>query len=134
MKLSEKPPKKVALNITPLIDVLFILIIFFTVSSTFLEQPGIELKLPEAESSRTHTHQKQIIYVDNNQTIFLNKEQVSLDQLASKVENRLKDQSDKSVVLRADSDVSHGLIIRIMDSLRQRGIYKIVISTEKPAN
>jgi biopolymer transport protein ExbD len=132
MKLLEKPPKKIALNITPLIDVLFILIIFFTVSSTFLEQPGIELKLPDAESSQTYTAQKVIIYVDENETIFLNDEQVNIEILVGYVQAKLAEQKDKSVVLRADAKVDHGVIIKIMDLLRKKGIYKIIISTEKP--
>jgi biopolymer transport protein ExbD len=132
MKLLEKPPKKIALNITPLIDVLFILIIFFTVSSTFLEQPGIELKLPDAESSQTHTAQKVIIYVDKDETIFLNDEQVNLEILVGYVQAKLAEQKDKSVVLRADTEVNHGVVIKIMDLLRKKGIYKIIISTNKP--
>ena len=71
MKLQDKKNKKITLNMTSLIDVLFILIIFFTVSSTFLEQPGIELKLPEAKSSEGHTAQKIIIYVDKDKNVFL---------------------------------------------------------------
>ena len=132
MRLLEKPPKKIALNITPLIDVLFILIIFFTVSSTFLEQPGIELKLPDAESSQTYTTQKVVIYVDKNETIYLNDEQVNIDFLVEYVQAKLAEQKEKSVVLRADTEVDHGTIINIMDLLRKKGIYKIVVSTEKP--
>ena len=132
MKLSQKPPKKVALNITPLIDVLFILIIFFTVSSTFLEQPGIELKLPDAESSQTYTAQKVIVYVDKMDKTFLNDKEVNIDQLAESVSAMLAEQEDKNVVIRADSEVEHGIIIHVMDLLRKKGIYKIIISTEKP--
>jgi biopolymer transport protein ExbD len=134
MKLLEKPPKKLGINLTSLIDVLFILIIFFTVSSTFLEQPGIELKLPEAESSQSHTAQKVIIYVDTGEQLFLNSEPVTLENLAQSVESLISAQTDKSVVLNADKQVPHGLVIKIMDSLRKRGIYKIVISTNKPAS
>ena len=132
MKLLEKPPKKIGINLTPLIDVLFILIIFFTVSSTFLEQPGIELKLPEAESSQSHTAQKVIVYVDNDENIFLNDDPVELDNVAEAVEALISAPTDKSVVLHADEEVSHGIIINIMDLLRKRGIYKIIISTSKP--
>ncbi len=132
MKLLDKAPKKIALNITPLIDVLFILIIFFTVSSTFLEQPGIELKLPDAESSQTYTTQKVVIYVDKNETLYLNDEEVKINFLVEYVQAKLAEQKEKSVVLRADSEVDHGVIIHIMDLLRKKGIYKIVISTEKP--
>jgi biopolymer transport protein ExbD len=134
MKLLEKPPKKLGINLTSLIDVLFILIIFFTVSSTFLEQAGIELKLPEAESSQSHTAQKVIIYVGAGEQMFLNDKPVTLENLAQSVESLISAQTDKSVVLNADEHVAHGLIIKIMDRLRKRGIYKIVISTNKPAS
>jgi len=132
MKLLEKPAKKIGINLTPLIDVLFILIIFFTVSSTFLEQPGIELKLPEAESSQSHTAQKVIVYVDSEENLFLNDDPVELENVAKAVEKLISAQTDKSVVLHADEEVSHGIIIKIMDLLRKQGIYKIVISTSKP--
>jgi biopolymer transport protein ExbD len=132
MKLAEKQVKKIAINLTSLIDVLFILIIFFTVSSTFLEQPGIELKLPEAESSESHTAQKIIVYVDRDENIFLNDDPTGIDSVADQVERLVSAQTDKSVVLHADEDVTHGMVVRIMDLLRRRGIYKIIISTQKP--
>ncbi len=132
MKLLEKPARKIGINLTPLIDVLFILIIFFTVSSTFLEQPGIELKLPEAESSQSHTAQKVIVYVDKEENVFLNDDPVELENVAEAVNALISAQTDKSVVLHADEEVSHGIIISIMDLLRKRGIYKIIISTSKP--
>lgn len=132
MKLSEKPPRKIGINLTPLIDVLFILIIFFTVSSTFMEQPGIELKLPEAESSQSHTAQKVIVYVDKDQNLFLNDDPVTIETLPEAVESLISAQTDKSVVLNADKAVAHGIIIEVMDRLRKQGIYKIVVSTSKP--
>jgi len=132
MRLNAKKTKKANLNLTSLIDVLFILIIFFTVSSTFLEQPGIELKLPEAESSEGHTAQKIIVYVDKNRNIFLNDDIVTENNLVAEIKKMAELQKDKSIVLKADSDVTHGLVIKIMDLLRQQGIYKIVVSTVKP--
>ena len=112
MKLLEKAPKKVALNITPLIDVLFILIIFFTVSSTFLEQPGIELSLPDAESGQAHTAQKVMIFVDKDENVYLNDRKIPIDSLAVRTVNLIKDQSEKSVILRADKSVEHGTVSR----------------------
>ncbi|MGD9488369.1 MAG: ExbD/TolR family protein [Calditrichaceae bacterium] len=132
MKLANKKIRKISINMTSLIDVLFILIIFFAVSSTFLEQPGIELELPEAVSSETHTTQKIIIYVDKDQNIFLNDDLVSMNNLLDEVKKLVKAKDDKSIVLKADSRVTHGWIIKIMDALRKEGIYKIVVSTIKP--
>ncbi|HID39047.1 MAG TPA: biopolymer transporter ExbD [Calditrichaeota bacterium] len=132
MKLKDKKNKKITLNMTSLIDVLFILIIFFTVSSTFLEQPGIELKLPEAKSSEGHTAQKIIIYVDKDKNVFLNDKLVSINNLIEDVKKMANFRKDKSIVLKADSEVTHGLVIKIMDLLREQGIYKIIVSTKKP--
>jgi biopolymer transport protein ExbD len=134
MQLKEKKLKKVSMNLTSLIDVLFILIIFFTVSSTFLEQPGIELDPPKAQSSEGHTTQKIIIYVDKEENVFLNDNVVSINNLVEEIDKLTILQKDKSVVLKADSGVKHGLIITIMDLLRQHGIYKVVVSTIKPTS
>ncbi len=134
MKLLTKEKRRLTINLTPLIDVLFILIIFFAVSSTFLEQPGIELDLPKAKSSEGHTTQRIIIYVDKDQNIFLNDNIVTINNLIDEVKKLADVRQDKSIVLKADAAVPHGLIITIMDLLRQQGIYKIVVSTIKPAN
>ena len=132
MKLLTKEKRHVNINLTSLIDVLFILIIFFSVSSTFLEQPGIELDLPKAISSKAHTAQKVIIYVDKDENIFLNDNIVSLSNLKTEMKKLANIRKDQSIVLKADASVHHGLVISIMDLLRQQGIYKIVISTVKP--
>ncbi len=134
MKLLVKEKKRLSVNLTPLIDVLFILIIFFAVSSTFLEQPGIELDLPKAKSSEGHTTQKVIIYVDKDKHIFLNDNIVSMNNLIDEVKKLADIRKDKSIVIKADAAVPHGIIISIMDLLREQGIYKIVISTVKPQN
>ena len=133
MKILTVKKRKAGINMTSLIDVLFILIIFFTVSTTFIEQPGIELNLPQAKSTEGHTAQKVIVYVDREKNIFLNDEIVTLKNLAIKVKELADLQKDKSIVLKADSDVTHGLVIQIMDLLREQGIYKIVVSTKKPS-
>jgi biopolymer transport protein ExbD len=132
MNLSSKPKKKIILNITSLIDVLFILIIFFVVSSTFLEQPAIKLNLPEASTSEAYAVQKVVLYIDQEENMFLNDKPVKEETVAESVEQLISAQTDKSLVLKADDKVTHGLVIRIMDALRKKGIYKIVVSTTKP--
>jgi biopolymer transport protein ExbD len=132
MQYSKNQQKKVTLNLTSLMDIMFILIIFFTITSTFLEQPGIELKLPEAESSETYTAEKVIVFIDAQGAIYINKNKIQLDELASTVSELLHAQSEKTVVLRADEQTAHGLVIKVMDLLRKKGIYKIIVSTSKP--
>jgi biopolymer transport protein ExbD len=132
MKLSTKKSKKLTLNMTSLIDVLFILIIFFAVSSTFLEQPGIELKLPDAESSESYTTQKVILYIDKDDNLFLNDQMISENTMIEEIKNLGRLSEESSIVLKADTEVDHGEIIKIMDILRKNKFYKLVISTNIP--
>lgn len=117
---------------TSLIDVLFILIIFFAVSSTFLEQPGIELKLPDAQSSESYTTQKIILYIDKDNNLFLNDQMISENTMIEEIQKLGKIKKDKSIVLKADTKVDHGEVIKIMDILRQNKFYKLIISTNIP--
>lgn len=132
MKLISKQKKSVVLNMTSLIDVLFILIIFFAVSSTFLEQPGIQLTLPKAESQENFTTQKIIIYIDPDETIYFNEQQVKTNELVAKIKTIDPSLTTENIVLKADSKVDHGKVIEVMDLLRKNKIYKIVVSTSKP--
>ncbi len=133
MKLAVKNKRKAGLNLTPLIDVLFILIIFFAVSSTFLEQPGIELKLPEAESGVDLPMEKIVIHIDKTEKLYINDKAVSREELADQVLELIGDEGEKSVTLNADTEVHHGAVISLMDDLRKKGIYKITVSTVKPS-
>ena len=129
MKISTIRKKNVILNMTSLIDVLFILIIFFAVSSTFLEQPGIELELPEAESAESYTTQKVILYIDKYNNLFLNDRLITVNSVIKEIKKLGELSPENAIVLKADKQVQHGQIIEIMDILRKNGIYKIVIST-----
>ena len=133
MKITKPKQKRLlSINLTSLIDVLFILIIFFSVSSTFLEQPGIELDLPEAESSDQYTTQKVILYIDADKNIFLNDRLISLNTMISELQQLKEFSKEKSIVIKADARVDHGKVIEIMDILRKNGVYKLVISTVIP--
>ncbi|HED11940.1 MAG TPA: biopolymer transporter ExbD [Caldithrix abyssi] len=133
MQLSSQKSKKLTLNLTSLIDVLFILIIFFSVTSTFLEQPGIDLKLPEAETSEAFTSQKVIVYIDKEKNLFLNDNLISINELAKEIKQLNSYKKDKSIVLKADEKADYGRVIEVMDKLRKNGVYKIIVSTSMPA-
>ncbi|MCB0260919.1 MAG: biopolymer transporter ExbD, partial [Calditrichaeota bacterium] len=89
MKLLQIPKKRIILNITPLIDVLFILIIFFVVSSTFLEQPGIKLELPKASSSESQRVEKAVLYITKDAKLFFGEQEVTLESLPGIVKSAM---------------------------------------------
>ena len=129
MQFSENKRKKVLINITSLIDVLFLLLIFFMVSSTFIEQPGMKLELPESKSATTERIKERVLEITVDGTILVNKEPTSLDNLQQKLKQYLPKLSDKSLVLKADKSIPHGTVVKVMDIARLAGFEKLIIAT-----
>ncbi|MDW7679744.1 MAG: biopolymer transporter ExbD [bacterium] len=129
MQFHERKKSKVIINITSLIDVLFLLLIFFMVSSTFIEQPGMKLELPEAKSSSTEKIQDLILDIHADGTIYLNSEPIALEKLGAAFEQLLPRLSEKALILKADKSVPHGTIVKIMDTAKLSGLEKLIIAT-----
>ncbi len=129
MQFKTRTRRKVLINITSLIDVLFLLLIFLMVSSTFLEQPGIKLELPQAESAALVEQKEYILFVDKESKIFLNKIEVTLADLEARLKQVLPQMKEGSLILKADQDVSHGFVVKIMDVAKKSGVKKLIIGT-----
>jgi len=130
LQFSEKKKRKVLINITSLIDVLFLLLIFFMASSTFLEQPGIKLELPYAESAAIAEQKDYTLFIDKDGNMFLNDDTVDLDNLASMLKEALPAMEDGALILKADKDVTHGTVVRVMDISKKSGVKKLIIGTK----
>jgi biopolymer transport protein ExbD len=129
--LTNQKKSRSVLNVTPLIDVVFNLVLFFAVSSTFLEQPGIKLALPEAQKTDLQKIDKAVVFVTADQQIRLRDKEVSFDNLGSLLKDEMEQSLDKALIVNADKDVPHGLVVKIMDLARQNGVLKLVIATEQ---
>jgi len=129
--LADKKKSKMLLNITPLIDVLFILIIFFAVSSTFLEQPGIKLALPKAKKTDLQKIEKAVLFITVDNKLFFRGKEISLENLAPMLKDAMEQSLDRSLIVNADKEVHHGFVVKIMDIAKQNGVKKLVIATEQ---
>jgi len=130
MQLRTRRKQKVLINITPLIDVLFLLLIFFMVSSTFLEQPGIKLELPQAQSAVVVEQKDYVLFVDKESNMFLNDKAIRMQDLEAKIKEALPKMKDMALVLNADQEVSHGFVVRVMDIAKRSGVKKLIIGTK----
>ncbi|MFQ5825172.1 MAG: ExbD/TolR family protein [bacterium] len=130
MQFSIKSKRKALINITSLIDVLFLLLIFFMVSSTFLEQPGIKLELPKAQSAVITEQKDYTLFVDKEGNMFLNQDEVTTENLGEKLKLALPDMKEGALILKADQDVTHGIVVRVMDIAKQSGVKKLIIGTK----
>lgn len=129
MQFKENKKHSTVINITSLIDVMFILLIFFMVSSSFIEQPGMKLELPTIQSPEVARVENLVIHISEDGAIFLADKEVNLDNLASEIANMIPDIEEKTLVLKADKKTEHGLIVQIMDIAKRSGLTKIVIGT-----
>lgn len=130
MELRKPRKRSLILNLTSLIDVLFLLLIFFMVTTTFLSQPAINLELPEAKNADAVRQTPIVVHVDQFGRVFLNDEPLELPLLEEALSRRMDQSTDKSVVLKADSRVSHGAVVHVLDMIKGAGVEKLVVSTE----
>jgi len=122
--------RKVLINITPLIDVLFLLLIFFIVSSTFLEQPSITVELPSAQTAEPQRVEEYVILVGDTGDIYINDDLCPREALLDKLTAIYRTDNKANIVLKADTNASYGVIIDVIDAVRQSGLKKIVALTK----
>jgi len=115
-----KTERKVSLDISPLMDVAFQLIIFFAVTTTFLEQTGMQLELPESTTATAEETSPIEVSVTEDGTIRFQGEVVSVEQLESEIA-ALPAIDKAKITVRADRHVEYGLIVSVIDALRKAG-------------
>lgn len=125
MKFREKRERKPNIILAPLIDVLFLLLIFFVVSSTFTEQPGIKLELPAAQHPDVTALQPFVLTISSKGELFLNRERIQEAELVEKLRHVAATDRSGSLTLKADRTVPYGLVIKVMDAARGCGIRRI---------
>lgn len=123
--LRTRPRRAVTLNLTSLIDVLFILLLFFVVTTTFLDQPGIQLDLPKGWSAQQTRVQNKVLTVTRDGRIFLNQKEIPRNGLTAALRAIPAAEKKEVVLLRADRNVPYGVVIEVMDAARQAGLVKL---------
>jgi biopolymer transport protein ExbD len=123
-------------DLIPMIDVIFQLVVFFMVSSTFITTPGIALDLPSSTSSEPVTMNRLVVTVVNRDEVYLNRERYELDGLdaalaefAAEVPEEQGESGVRSVVIEADRNVSYELMVTVLDLLRNNGFRAVNLST-----
>ncbi len=119
------------LDITPLVDVVFLLIIFFTITTTFTTTSGIDIKLPSSNSERIiERDDKILITIQTDGTIWVDDGNISMSRLGSRLEGLFNQNNDALVVIQADESVKHGLVVKVMDLAQQTGLRRLAVATE----
>ena len=124
-KSAENPP-----DITPMIDVVFLLLIFFMLSTTFIVKPGINISLPKSSAEEIRKQKEEIeISISREGGFYLDGDKVDIETLKERFINAAKTSIESVVIINADEKASHGDVVAIMDIAKESGITKLAVAT-----
>ena len=120
------------INVTPLVDVMLVLLIIMMIVAPLLQQ-GVSVKLPVAGNTtdKPETQEQTVVAIARDKTMYLNARPVQEGELSTRVNELLENKKEKTVVIRADEEVEYGAVMAAMDGLRQAGIEDIGLITER---
>ena len=117
------------MDLTPIVDVVFNLLIFFALSLNFSQVvSSINIKLPKAKSSEVVTEKQVEVSIERNNKVYINDQALYLDQIPNYLD---KINKDNVVVVKADKEIDHGFVVQIMDLIKRSGFKKLGIAVTK---
>jgi len=120
------------INVTPLVDVVLVLLIIFMVTAPML-QMGIDVNLPRVTSKSIDvTEEKLVLTINGSKEIFINKNKTSLPDLSTKLEAIFANRIDREIFMRADKSVPYGFVVEVMSMVRKSGVDRLGMITESP--
>ena len=120
------------INVTPLVDVVLVLLIIFMVTAPML-QMGIDVNLPRVKAKSINvSEEKLVLTINGKQEIFINEFKTTLPDLSAKLESIFKARTDRELFMRADKEVPYGYVVQVMSEVRKAGIDKLGMITEPP--
>ncbi len=122
------------INITPMLDVVFIMLIFFIVTTSFIKETGIDPNRPEAETAIANKHGNILIAISEFDQVWMNKNQVELAKIRAMVESAVAEIPESSVIIIADEKASTGVLIDLMDQVRLGGVANIMVAADEAGN
>ena len=117
------------IDIHPLIDVVFLLLIFFMVTTTFSERPGMKLELPASETADDQAMRELTVVLTYDQRVFFQGREIELNNLSNLLEKALEESSEKMVIISADQRVEYGKVVAVMDIAKKSGATGLTIAT-----
>ena len=132
MNLPEEPDLPPRINILPMIDVIFAILVFFIVSSLYLTRSeGLPVNLPRASTTEVQKEQQITVSIDREGKLTVNSQPSNLDRLKTDLEAVISKESLTTVVINADTSVEHGLVVDAIDQIRQIPTAQLAIAAKK---
>ena len=121
----------IKIEITSLIDVMFMLVLFFLVTTSFSSAPGFKVNLPQSSAKDIIRDKKDLtIVIGSDNSFAINQQPVSRSQLMDRLHEEAQTDVSKLVIIRADRAVSHGSVVEVMDFAKRAGLHRLAIATD----
>ncbi|MGA2856310.1 MAG: biopolymer transporter ExbD [Candidatus Sulfotelmatobacter sp.] len=121
------------INITPLVDVVLVLLIIFMVTAPVL-QSGIDVNVPKTRTVREITEERLVITINKDQRVFLGSDAININEIAKMLRQKIRDPRHQFIFVRADENVPFGAFATVMDAVKQAGINNVSIVTQPIEN
>ena len=121
------------INITPMMDVVFILLIFFIVTASFVKEAGIDVAKPNAQTAEQKERANILIAIDKHNQVWVNRRRIDVRAVTANVQRLLAENPQSSVVIQADEKSENGTFVRVMDNTKLAGVDNIAIAA-RPVN
>lgn len=123
-----KPTDESPIDLTPMLDVVFIMLIFFIVTATFVKESGVEFARPKATTAQQQNSAKIMIGIDANNEIWINRQRVALAAVRLYVERLKVENPQSGAVIQADESAGTGILVKVMDQIRMAGVDNVAVS------
>ncbi len=127
---NRREAEEAAIDLTPMLDVVFIMLIFFIVTTSFVKEAGISVQKPKASNTQSAGKATIFVAVRANGEIWLDKRPVDVERVGATIEKLLAESPSDTVIVQADKEAKHGVVVSVMDQIKLAGIDKIVVAAE----
>ncbi len=118
------------INVTPMVDVMLVLLVIFMVTAPLIQQ-GVKVNLPQTRAAPVEaTEKKVVLSIDRSKRVFIGEAEVPLRDLEQKLKTNSKVQTDKEIYLHADKDLAYGIVVEVMAAAQRAGIDKLGMITD----
>ncbi|MBU1439089.1 MAG: biopolymer transporter ExbD [Gammaproteobacteria bacterium] len=125
--------EEAAVDLTPMLDVVFIMLIFFIVTTSFVKEAGIDVNKPKAAQAQKKPTATIFIAIRPNGEIHMDKRIVDIERVSATIEKLLAESPTDTVIIQADREAKHGVVVKVMDQIKAAGIDKISIAADTGA-
>jgi|TARA_R110002111_G_scaffold47353_1_gene84655 biopolymer transport protein ExbD len=119
-----------AIDMTPMLDIVFIMLIFFIVTTVFVKEAGVSVNIPSGDLAVMPKNANIFIAVTEDGKVWIDKNEVDVDLVRANLERLMAEQPSDVIIIQADKEAEHGLVVEVMDQIKMAGIDRISIATE----